>query len=392
MPDILILTRGTGGDLLPLLPIGKALKARGHAVRLITHTNFEADARRAGLDFAPLPDDTLQPLGGEPLRNGLDYFLTLMRRYVEESLRDEYEVVARHAGGGEAVLVANHISHLVAQTASEGLGLPLVSVFPSPYFMSSLPMLEQLYAAQAAQINAARGGLGLAPVGDWGAWVRHADRSLALWPEWFGPQEPGWPARAEMVGFVHDEEFEQGALPAEVEEMFDAAEPPVLITHGTSKGDRNPFAACAEACRLLGRRGLIVTPHDELVPRHLPEGVKRFRYLPFGSVMRRAGAVVHHGGIGTSGQALAARVPQLVLPLGIDRPDNAARLQRLGVAETLPPIRWEADWVARSLGRLLGSEEVGRNYRRLAPRLDEMDAPSAAADLIEEFVTAGAAV
>jgi UDP:flavonoid glycosyltransferase YjiC (YdhE family) len=125
-----------------------------------------------------------------------------------------------------------------------------------------------------------------------------------------------------------------------------------------------------------------------LVPRHLPEEVKRFRYLPFGSVMGRAAAVIHHGGIGTSGQALAARAPQLVLPLGIDRPDNAARLQRLGVAESLPAIRWDADWIARSLRRLLNSDEVERNYRLLQPRLDGMDAPSGAAAVIEEATPA----
>ena len=54
--------------------------------------------------------------------------------------------------------------------------------------------------------------------------------------------------------------------------------------------------------------------------------------MPFSSVFPLCAAVVHHGGIGTCAQALAAGVPQLTMPLAFDQPDNATRLSRLGVA------------------------------------------------------------
>jgi len=45
--------------------------------------------------------------------------------------------------------------------------------------------------------------------------------------------------------------------------------------------------------------------------------------------------LVHHGGIGTSAQALTAGIPQLVVPFAHDQFDNAARLMRLGRSQ--PP-------------------------------------------------------
>ena len=73
-------------------------------------------------------------------------------------------------------------------------------------------------------------------------------------------------------------------------------------------------------------------------------------YAPFSALMPRLRALVHHGGIGTSAQALAAGIPQLVVPFAHDQFDNAARLRRLGVADTLRPAATVADWLAAVRG------------------------------------------
>ena len=52
---------------------------------------------------------------------------------------------------------------------------------------------------------------------------------------------------------------------------------------------------------------------------------------PHAALFPRAALVVHHGGIGTLGQALRAGRPMLVVPWSHDQPDNASRVARLGV-------------------------------------------------------------
>jgi UDP:flavonoid glycosyltransferase YjiC (YdhE family) len=67
----------------------------------------------------------------------------------------------------------------------------------------------------------------------------------------------------------------------------------------------------------------------------------------------RAAAIVHQGGIGTTGQALRSGRPAIVVPHSHDQPDNAFRVTSLGVARTIFPHAYRAPRVARELSRLL---------------------------------------
>jgi UDP:flavonoid glycosyltransferase YjiC (YdhE family) len=101
-------------------------------------------------------------------------------------------------------------------------------------------------------------------------------------------------------------------------------------------------------------------------------------------VFTRAAAVVHHGGIGTSAQALAAGAPQLVMPMAHDQPDNAARLERLGVAATLAPKKFIGADVAQKLGLLISSEEVCARCKKYAEMVDSEKSVNEACEEIEK--------
>ena len=77
--------------------------------------------------------------------------------------------------------------------------------------------------------------------------------------------------------------------------------------------------------------------------------------------------MIHHGGISTVARALAARTPQVILPVNLDRPDSdAARLHKHRLAEWLPVGQWAADRVAEMLARCstCGSIRPRRSTRR----------------------------
>ena len=56
MSQIIIIAKGTGGDIFPFLTIGRALQARGNIVTLFTHCVYENLVQEAGLAFIPLDD------------------------------------------------------------------------------------------------------------------------------------------------------------------------------------------------------------------------------------------------------------------------------------------------------------------------------------------------
>jgi UDP:flavonoid glycosyltransferase YjiC (YdhE family) len=96
----------------------------------------------------------------------------------------------------------------------------------------------------------------------------------------------------------------------------------------------------------------------EHLPEQLPAGVRVLDYVPFRRLLARSAALVHHGGVGTAAQALAAGIPQVVRPVVFDQPDNAARLLRLGVSETIAPEHLDADSLARATERVLASARI----------------------------------
>ena len=152
------------------------------------------------------------------------------------------------------------------------------------------------------------------------------------------------------------------------------------------RNGRAYFEAAVEACRRLGIRGVLLGAGGEQIPENLPPGVCHADYAPFSEVFPKAACVVHHGGLGTSAQAMRAGVPQLVMPLAYDQADNATRMKRLGVARLLYPKRFTGTRLAKRLKSILDAGGMKDSARRLSERLREVDGASMACALLEDLV------
>src|SRR5262249_47793402 len=102
-------------------------------------------------------------------------------------------------------------------------------------------------------------------------------------------------------------------------------------------------------------------------------------------LLPRASALVHHGGIGTALQALAAGIPQLIVPVFLDQPDNGRRLARLGVAATVRRATYRSREVRRKLEYLLDSTEGAVRCREYAARCREANALEKACIALERL-------
>jgi rhamnosyltransferase subunit B len=383
----ILITAGSGGDIYPFLQLGRELKQRGHQCTLITHCVYEEKASRYGLDFTPLdtPAEYQAFIEDQPLLNtprGIPQFL---RRHALSSVSVLFELVSRHVSRQDTVLLTRDLFDTAPRLISEKLGLPLIWVFISPSQITTAPLRARLFSSMlASDIERIRSSLGLQPSVPETYWLTYASESIALWPEWFAASED-WPSKLVSVGFMVEDATEtDGLLHSRIESMLAKGPPPVLITAGTGAYLGGDFHdASARACTLLNRPGIVVSRYAAQIPRHLPDSVCSVDFLPFRTLMPRMGAVIHHGGVGTLSCALGAGVPQLVLPMGADRPDNAVRLQRLGVAEYLPPPQWKPELIADSLRRLLDSPAVSHRCNEFAKRLENANAAKAACEVIE---------
>jgi rhamnosyltransferase subunit B len=147
-------------------------------------------------------------------------------------------------------------------------------------------------------------------------------------------------------------------LSVEVSEFLNRGEPPIVFTLGSSAvGAAGSFyQVSARAAELLGRRAILLVGRDPANrPRRLSADVLAVESAPHELLFPRAAATVHHGGIGTTGQALRSGQPTLVVPFAHDQPDNAHRVSKLGAGRVIYPARYTADRVAEELRMLLTS-------------------------------------
>ena len=182
-------------------------------------------------------------------------------------------------------------------------------------------------------------------------------------------------------------------LTTEVSQFLEAGDPPIVFAPGSAMTQGGWFfEAAIEACQRLGRRGMLCTKYPEQLPENLPAGVQHFGFVPFSQILPKAAALVHHGGIGTCAQGLAAGVPQLVMPLAYDQLDNACRLIRLGVAKKISRSKFRGSTVAAALEELLASASTHESAARCAQQTDAEQALAESCVALERLTESPPAV
>lgn len=382
---VFLIGLGTHGDVLPVLALGAALRRRNVEVRLAAPAPFRPLAARAGLAFhalgtaADFARAVEQPTLWRPVRGA-----RAMLAAVAGATEPTYRWLEAEARPGDRV-VASTLA-LGARVAQERLGLSLTTLHLMPMLLESrtapprlpgLPLPRLLPAAlrhalgrgadrfvlgpaALPPLNAFRARLGLAPVRRLRHWWHSPERVLLAVPDWYAPPQADWPAQVTQVGFPLADTFGDAAeLAPDLAAFLQAGPAPLVFTYGSAMaGARDFFATAVEVCRLTGRRGLLLAGRADEVPGALPPGVVHAAYAPLSRLLPACAALIHHGGVGTVAQALAAGCPQLIVPVAFDHADEAERVVRLGVGASLARWRFTAPRARRTIERLVGSGAV----------------------------------
>jgi UDP:flavonoid glycosyltransferase YjiC (YdhE family) len=394
MARIVLNTFGSFGDLHPFLAIAIELRCRGHTPVIATSEIYRAKVEAEGVEFAAIRPDVGKLLHDQvsiegvwhPVR-GTEYLLKkVILPYVEESFED-LESASRNAD-----LLITHSAALAGPIVAEKLKLPWLSAALQPMVFFSLfdppvlgpvPWLRHMYSLGHWPFATMR-ALARRQLRQWIKPIlylrnrlgldtrRHPmfegqfspSGTLALFSKSFATPQPDWPPNVAQCGFVFYDCL--GASPyadlihddvaKNLSDFLSEGSPPVVFTLGSSAvmSPGEFFAESLAAARSLGVRAVLLTgalsQHD--ISDVLPDSVFVAPYAAYSMLLPRALVTVHHGGIGTTAQALDAGRPMLVVPWGHDQADNAERLRKLGVARTLRRKRYTAATVARELRML----------------------------------------
>jgi UDP:flavonoid glycosyltransferase YjiC (YdhE family) len=194
-----------------------------------------------------------------------------------------------------------------------------------------------------------------------------------------------WPPQTVVTGFPMYDQNGEGGLPPDLVRFLDAGPPPLVFTLGNSTATvaGRFFEDSIAAAGVLGRRAVLVGKRIDMEQATLPEGAFWCEYAPFSQLLPRAAAVVHAGGIGTTGLAMRAGRPMLVVPFAHDQPDNAERLRRLGIARTIPARRYRASRSITELRHLLEEPSYSQRAEEVRDRMSEEDGVRVACDALE---------
>jgi rhamnosyltransferase subunit B len=413
---IVLTVFGSLGDLHPYIAIGRGLQARGYEVVIATSECYQRKIAALGMGYRAIRPDSAWVADTAVMRRFMHRrwgLIRIHREWILPVLRESYEDILLASEGAD-LLVSHPLAAYATRLVAEKTGIPWASTMPVPMGFFSVHDLGQIAATifwkgfrfvgpgfcrplrwlgkRATRFLAKpwyqlRAQLDLPPTREGNPLSDSHSPSLvlALFSKSLADKQPDWPPQTVITGFPLYDQHGEAGLPPALMRFLDDGPPPIVFTLGTAVAtDSGPFFEhSVAAARLLGRRAVLVVKDAPNRLPTLPDGVAALDYAPFSELFPRAAAIVHHGGIGTTGLAMWSGRPMLVMPCAWDQPDHAERATRLGIARTVPRNRYTPDRVAAELRELLDNPTYSQRASRIGEQVRQEDGVRAACDALE---------
>jgi UDP:flavonoid glycosyltransferase YjiC (YdhE family) len=391
---VLLATFGTLGDIYPFIAVAHAVSRRGLDVVIAAPEMHKGSIEREGVAYARLRPHENDIVGALDVDLAGAFRIMLKNPYfiLDEIylrfLAETYDDTLAAAKGADAIVTHNLL--VGANLAAEASGLPTARVALAPLYVQSAvspsltppaPYVLQPTSRAAFGYNklvrsfirtgvnmrmkrfhSFRRALGLPRTDedfflDFGR-KNGASRFFGLYSPRFAPRTADGPANMVVPGFPFYEPRDEGRrrLSESLRIFLFSGSAPIVFTLGSFapqvSGDF--YDVSLNAARALGRRAILLAGPKDAARLSASIGPNEFvcSEAPHDELFPLASCVVHHGGIGTTAQALRAGRPQLIVPFFGDQPDHGERVRRLGLGLALKLSSYNFRSATRALGEL----------------------------------------
>jgi UDP:flavonoid glycosyltransferase YjiC (YdhE family) len=395
------------GHYASLIPMGWALQAGGHEVRVLCAESEVGNLNRAGLSPVPLlsgweldfqarlqnflnvrtgvwpyPFLPLHPVTGVPLAEVGDFdlgaFMAAERAASVEVARHSTDAAVEYAREWDPDLVVHDPVSFEGRLVAAVLGIPAVLALWGP-----------------VGTHEDEPGLKLTPVDFSKAFERYGlpelsqdDITHVLDP---CPDRLAPPTTAQRIPVRYVPYNGPGHLPPRWATARDADRPLVCVVWGNSATRIFP-PGCFIMPRVL--EALAAVDADVLVTANeadvralgaVPDNVRVGTDIPLHLVLPGCSAVVHYGGAGCAMTAVAAGVPQLILPQGFDQPMIARRLAATGAARMIANHDATVEGIQEAVTALLTESRHAQAARRLGAEATDRPTPADVVAVLESL-------
>ena len=359
---ITIFAAGSRGDIQPCILLGRALQQAGFSILIAAPENFNQFVQEHDLRFHPLRGDVQQIMAGETGRNFMEtgginpiQSIRAIRTMIGPVVMTMVEDAHTACREADAIICLGVVSAF-GQSIADALSIPIIHIEPTPLlptrafaapswpiqrnlgglhnFISGMAMLQVIWLWYSPYVNEFRHRLGLSTFTA-AAFYRglRSTPMLSAYSPSIIPHPPDWPENIHVTGYFFMDPDSKWQPSSELKAFLEAGDPPVYIGFGSMAG-RNPEQLAMltlDALAQSGQRGLLLTGWGGLRPELVPDNLFVVDSAPHNWLFPRMAAIVHHGGAGTTAEALRAGVPTVIIPFAFDQSFWGARVKALGV-------------------------------------------------------------
>ena len=380
---VLFTTPAALGHLHPMVPLARAMAARGHEVLWAVPNDGVEHVERTGIRAVPTGQAGLTQVADvrrrypeldalPPLEVGDVMFGKLFGAILAPAMLADLVPVALEWRPDLVVTDAGDFAgHIVAAE----LGVPSVTKGFGPL----LP--ERRVAAAGEEVAPLWRSRGLEPRPYGGAYEH---LYLDIYPPGMHTSDPAHIPHRQLLRPVAEDGQGDGSSPLPLPDGRSDA-PLVYVTMGTVFNNLEPLRVIIAALGELDVR-VLVTVGPKADPAALgpqPAHVRVERYVPQTRVLQRCDVVVSHAGSGTVLASLALGIPQLCVPQGADQYLNAAAVAPAGAGISLMPGEADADAVRGAVTRLLDDASFRDAARGISASIASMPSPDDVAAVLE---------
>ena len=415
MAKILITTFGTRGDIQPFIALGKGLKTAGYEVSICTSKGYQSFVEEHGLNYAYM-DNELLLLSQAALGDigGISETLGIVRKMmpaIRQSMDDEWNA----AHSFQPDLIVYHPKCMGSYHVAEKLNIPAIMSIPLPFYTPTkafpVPFMAGVHLGEwfnhfsyrlmglssgmyGATVNDFRKKtLAMSPIGRFADVLRRSDGSpvpvLYPYSPSLLPVPRDFPTHVHVTGYWFLEQTTTWQPePALVRFLADGASP-VYVGFGSigAKNAEKRTCIVLEALEKSGRRGVLVSGWGGLKASDLPQNVILAESTPHDWLLPQVGAVVHHGGAGTTAAALHAGKPNIICPFMADQPfwGNLIYQQGLGT-KPIPQSKLTVDRLADAIRTCIDDQRMQDQADEMGKKIRAEDGIGCALEVIHSVI------
>ncbi|WP_375502633.1 glycosyltransferase [uncultured Nostoc sp.] len=390
MNTIVITSYGTLGDNLPYIELGKALKKRGHQVRMAVNEAMHPYVLKAGLQVFAVGRPKMGPQEVQRYAHEWNHWTRLRTQSPDigeikiKSQGFTYDPIDSMSSVLEAandadMLISCPFQYKVAEMITNKINICLVRSCVTPSYLCFPRSENERQKASPYGLQNAK----------------NLNRFIFAASPYFCKLLPEY-SQVHQTGFWFYEDPDWSSWqPSQELREFVEGEPAPLVLSYSSVPVENPqefVEVHVRAAAKLNRRILIQQGWANFNESYLPSDIDKNHVMFIDGLISQdwlfshAAALITHGGVGTIARSLCNGCPMVVEPLGNDQFYNALQLLKLRVGAPMDSQKLTVDGIANILHKKVLTPDYKRRSVAVGEKIKAEQGLITACDLIESWL------